>query len=91
MPLTSGLFLSEFVIHRPVEVVGDPRDSSRRDQRGHGDEAAIAGREIGTQPQISERVFGRVLDEARSRTFFARCASAASSGGSGALGIHTRH
>jgi hypothetical protein len=60
-----GLFLSEFIIHRPVEVVGDLRDPSRRDQRGHGDEAATAGREIGTQPQISEQVFGRVLDEAR--------------------------
>jgi hypothetical protein len=59
-----GLFLSEFIIHRPVEV-GDLRDPSRRDQRGHGDEAATAGREIGTQPQISEQVFGRVLDEAR--------------------------
>jgi hypothetical protein len=41
------------------------RNLSRRDQRGHGDEAAIAGREIGTQPQISEQAFGRILDEAR--------------------------
>jgi len=62
-----GLGLREPVIHRPVEMVGNLRDLAGSDQRADGDQAAIAGRQVGTQPQVTEQDLGRVLHDARHR------------------------
>ena len=49
-----GLRLGEAVIHCPVEVVRDLRNLPGSDQGCDSDEAPIARREAGTQPQVAE-------------------------------------
>ena len=60
-----GLRLRQAVVHRPIEVRGQLRNLPRCDERADGDETAVAGRKILTQPQVSEEHVGGVLHDAR--------------------------
>jgi hypothetical protein len=44
-------------------MIGDLGDLTGRDERADRDETAIAGREVGTQPQVAKQDVGGVLDE----------------------------
>lgn len=57
------LALREAIIHRPVEMIRHLRDLPRRDQRAHRHKAAVARREAGSQPQVTEQKVGRVLQD----------------------------
>jgi hypothetical protein len=60
-----GLRLRESVVHRSVQVIGQLRRLTRRDQRADGDETPIAGRQIGTPPQIPRQDVRGLLNDAR--------------------------
>ena len=60
-----GLRLRKAVIHRPVEMVGNLRDLTGRDERADRDQAPIARRKVRTQPQVPEQNIGGVLDDSR--------------------------
>jgi hypothetical protein len=49
------LLLGQAVVHRAVEVVGDLGHLAGRDQRADGDQAAVARRQAGTQPEVAEQ------------------------------------
>src|SRR6266851_2916166 len=60
-----GLRLRQAVIHRPVEVVGNLRHLAGSNQGADGDQAAVPGREVGTQPKVAEEDIGGVLHDSR--------------------------
>ena len=48
----------------PIGMAGQLRDLTVGDQSADRDQAAVARREIGTQPQVAEQDVGRVLHDA---------------------------
>ena len=58
-----GLRLRQAVIHRPIEMAAKLRHLSGGDQSTDRHEAAIARRQVRTQPQITEEDVGRILNE----------------------------
>jgi hypothetical protein len=60
-----GPRLCQAVTHRPIEMIGNLSDLAGRDERADRDEAPVARREVGTQPQVAEQNVGGVLDNAR--------------------------
>lgn len=57
------LRLCEAIVHRSTEMIRDLRNLTRRYQRTHGHQAAIARRECRAKPKVTEQQVGRVLDE----------------------------
>src|SRR5436190_527559 len=58
-----GLRLCQAVIHRPVEVIGHLRDLAGSNERAHRDQAPVARRKIGAQPQITEQYIRGILHD----------------------------
>jgi hypothetical protein len=50
-----SLRLRQAVIHRPVDVIGHLRDLSGRNQRADRDQAALARREVRSEPEFTNR------------------------------------
>ena len=59
------LGLRQAVVHPDVDVAGQLSDLPGRNQRADRDEAPIARRKSGPQPEIAEQNIGRVLRHAR--------------------------
>ncbi len=55
--------LSQPVVHRAIQVVGDLCNLPRSDQRTHLHEAAVARYQCGADPQLAEEQVGSVLHE----------------------------
>src|SRR5258708_33518586 len=62
----SGLLWRQSVIHRPAEMVGNLGDLAGSDQGTDRHQAAIARRQVRTQPQVPEQNLARILDDSRS-------------------------
>ena len=60
-----GLRLRQSVVHCPVQVIGQLRGLSRRDQGAHSDETPVPRRQIGTPPEIPEQHVCGVLHDPR--------------------------
>src|SRR5258708_16597696 len=56
-----GLWLRQSVVHRPVQVIGQLRGLSRRDQGAHSNETSVARRQIRTPPEIAKQHVRGVL------------------------------
>jgi hypothetical protein len=46
-------------------VVGDLRNLTRRDEGTDGHETSVAGRKVGTKPEVAEQHVGGVLHDSR--------------------------
>src|SRR5258708_17399705 len=62
----SGLLWRQSVVHRPAEMVGNLGDLAGSDQGTDRRQAAIARRQVRTQPQVAEQNLARILDDSRS-------------------------
>ena len=62
----AGLLVCQTIIHRPVEMVSNLGDLAGSNQRTDGHETAVTRRQIGAQPQVSEKDISRVLYESGS-------------------------
>ena len=50
-----GLWLREAIIHCPVEVVGNLRDLTGRNERADRDQTSVARRKVWPEPQITKQ------------------------------------
>jgi hypothetical protein len=59
-----NLGLRQAIVHPDRDMAGQLRDLAVGDESVDRDQAAVARREIGTQPQVAEQDVGRVLHDA---------------------------
>src|SRR3954452_6382677 len=62
--VAGDLRLRQAIVHPDRDMAGQLRDLTVGDQSADRDQAAVARREIRTQPQVAEQDVGRVLHDA---------------------------
>src|SRR6516164_9087594 len=62
----AGFRLRQPIVHRAIEMIGNLRHLTGRNERTDGDYAAVARREVWSEPQVPKQNVGGVLHESGS-------------------------